>query len=133
MNTYLKLAYDLGVQRARVKFAQHTSIQHQQKTPTWGLGGKTPTGFQAPPPATAQAGAPPTTPTSPGSGPQKTAPKPGPAPATATQHTITHAQVPHTQLAGQQQANRSGIIPPATTRAKGDVADVVARTSGAPF
>lgn len=50
MNVHLKLAYDLGVQTAREKFAQGTSIRQQRQAPTWGLGGPLPSGFKEPPP-----------------------------------------------------------------------------------
>ena len=95
----------------------------RQQAPSWGLGGQLPSGFKAPPPS-------PTPTTAPKSiaSPKPPAASPMPAPQPPAQNIGTHAGLPHTQHAGQQQAGRNiASQPPANTRAAGDVADVVAR------
>jgi len=151
MNAYLKFAYDLGVQRAREKFADNTSIRQQRQAPTWGLGGPLPSGFKAPPPAPPQRAAMTTQGLPPKSSGTGAAPAPQPTGGTAATRTIattantaarpitgtpgalgtdqgTAAGVSPKQHAWQQQANRTSAgDAPATVTAGKDIADVVSR------
>lgn len=95
----------------------------RQQAPSWGLGGPLPSGFKSPPPPPTPTAAPKNI-----TGPKPPAASPMPAPPPPVQNTGTHAGLPHTQHAGQQQAGRNiASQAPANTRAAGDVADVVAR------
>lgn len=150
MNAYLKFAYNLGVQRAREKFADNTSIHQQRQTPTWGLGGPLPSGFKAPPPGPLQRTPMTTQGLPPKASPSAPAPstQPSGAPAMAAKATAstagatarpitggaggteqgTAAGVSTKQHAWQQQAPRtSASDAPANIAASKGIADVVSR------
>jgi hypothetical protein len=148
-----KLAYALGVQAACEQLGLKTaapvsavqSMPSAPKTmtapkpPTWGLGGKTPGGFQAqtatPGPAPGVQAVPLATPASRG-GPSPAAPMPALPPPIGTPNVsgVTNPS-PSNDITGAMKAPAAGTRSAAPKASTGgsDVADVAARTGGSPF
>lgn len=152
----LKLAYAIGVRRAcetlGLKTAApagistssiRTSISSNKKAPTWGLGGKTPQGFNSQDPASIQAGA------QPGGPPQLAG---APLATPPTRGSATPGSPVPMNNPGIQQPGATGITAPLEAKAipgagggasvtpnptRGgsgtDVAATAARTGGSPF